>query len=663
MRKSLWSLLGRSALVAFTASLPWQDAEGQALSTARASSPDNRVITDPKSIVSVANPAARPVPIDNLYFTRSVFGPAWSPDGREIVFTTDMSGRYNLWKVSASGGWPVQLTQSDDRNYGATWSPDGKWIVYQQDKGGDELYDLYATPSSGGEIINLTNTPEIREQDPRWSPDGKLLAIGYKPKASTVFDIALMDWSTRKVRKLTNEASKDQLWSVGAWSPDGKTIYGNRGDVGGNDADVYRIDVATGRLENLTPHSGLKTYYATSLSPDGKTLLLTSNEKGGYQNIALMDVATKKLSWVTDTRWEASSGEFSPDGTTFTYVINEDGRTDAYLASRASGNPQKIAVPDGLNYFPGNPVSFSPRGDRLLVSHQSSTSPSDLWIYEPPTHRARQLTFSAIEGLRATPLPPAQIVHYRTFDGKTISALAWIPFNLKRDATTPAIVLPHGGPTGQMVDYWNPDVTALVSRGYVVIAPNVRGSTGYGLEFQKANYKDLGGGDLQDEVYGARFLINTGYVDPKKVGITGGSYGGFMTLMAIGKTPDLWAAAAELYGIIDWMTMLKHSDPLLQEYEKSLLGDPEKDRGVYEGASPIKYIHAVKAPLLVLQGENDPRVPKEEAQQVVDLLKADGKTVDVHYYPAEGHGFAKRENQIDAITRTVEWFERYLKTK
>jgi dipeptidyl aminopeptidase/acylaminoacyl peptidase len=662
MRKSLWSLLGRSVLVVIAASLPWPQAEGQAPPNVRASSPDTRVITDPKSIVSVANPAARPVPIDNLYFTRSVFGPAWSPDGREIVFTTDMSGRYNLWKVSASGGWPVQLTQSDDRNYSATWSPDGKWIVYQQDKGGDELYDLYATPSSGGEIINLTNTPEIREQDPRWSPDGKLLAIGYKPKTSTVFDIALMDWGSRKVRKLTNEASKDQLWSVGAWSPDGKTIYGNRGDVGGNDADVYRIDVATGRIENLTPHSGLKTYYATSLSPDGKTLLLTSNEKGGYQNIALMDVATKKLSWVTDTKWEASSGEFSPDGTTFTYVVNEDGRTDAYLASRGSGNRQKIAVPDGLNYFPGNPVSFSPRGDRLLVSHQSSTSPSDLWIYEPPTHRARQLTFSAIEGLRATPLPPAQIVHYRTFDGKTISALAWIPFNLKRDASTPAIVLPHGGPTGQMVDYWNPDVTALVSRGYVVIAPNVRGSTGYGLEFQKANYKDLGGGDLQDEVYGARFLINTGYVDPKKVGITGGSYGGFMTLMAIGKTPDLWAAAAELYGIIDWLTMLKHSDPLLQEYEKSLLGDPEKDRGVYEGASPIKYIHAVKAPLLVLQGENDPRVPKEEAQQVVDLLKADGKTVEVHYYAAEGHGFAKRENQIDAITRTVEWFERYLKT-
>jgi dipeptidyl aminopeptidase/acylaminoacyl peptidase len=211
------------------------------------------------------------------------------------------------------------------------------------------------------------------------------------------------------------------------------------------------------------------------------------------------------------------------------------------------------------------------------------------------------------------------------------------------------------------VDYFKPTAAALVSRGYICIAPNVRGSTGYGLDFQKANYQDLGGGDLQDEVYAAKFLQATGYVNPKKIGITGGSYGGYMTLMAVGKTPDVWAAGVEEYGIINWFTMLQHEDAQLQEYEKSLLGDPEKDRKVYEADSPITYIHKVKAPLLVLQGDNDPRVPKEEAQQVVDLLKKDGKTVDAHYYANEGHGFEKRENRIDAIQRTVEWFDKYLK--
>jgi dipeptidyl aminopeptidase/acylaminoacyl peptidase len=152
----------------------------------------------------------------------------------------------------------------------------------------------------------------------------------------------------------------------------------------------------------------------------------------------------------------------------------------------------------------------------------------------------------------------------------------WVPFNLKRDGSNPALVLPHGGPTGQVLDYWSPRVAALVSRGYICIAPNVRGSTGYGMDFQRANYQDLGGGDLQDEVYATKFLQSTGYVDAKKIGITGGSYGGFMTLMAIGKTPDIWSAGVELFGIIDWMTMLQHSDPELQQYEKSLLGRPCK---------------------------------------------------------------------------------------
>jgi dipeptidyl aminopeptidase/acylaminoacyl peptidase len=195
----------------------------------------------------------------------------------------------------------------------------------------------------------------------------------------------------------------------------------------------------------------------------------------------------------------------------------------------------------------------------------------------------------------------------------------------------------------------------------VVIAPNVRGSTGYGKEFEKANYKDLGGGDLKDEIAGVDFLKATGYVDAKKVGIFGGSYGGFMTLMAIGKRPEVWAAAVDEYGILNWYTMLAHEDASLQAYEKTLLGDPVKDRPVYEAASPIKYIRNERAPLLVLQGDRDIRVPKEEAVQLVEILKKDGKTVDVVYYPEEGHGFIKREDQLDELTRSVAWFDKHLK--
>jgi dipeptidyl aminopeptidase/acylaminoacyl peptidase len=631
-------------------------------SLAAASSPDDRSITDPKSVTSVANTGAHPIPIDDLYYTRESSGPAWSPDGSEVAFTTDLAGRSNIWKVKASGGWPLQLTQSDDRQYGAAWSPDGKWIVFQQDTGGNELWDLYAVPSEGGTVVNLTNTPDIREEGPRWSHNGKLIALRYKPKDSPLYNIALLAWNTKAVRKLTNEDTKNHSWSAVAWSPDDKTIYAVRGEISGiPESDVYAIDTATGMANNLTAHQGKIQFDASSLSPDGRTILLTSNQKNGSNNVALLDVASKKLTWVTDTKWEANSGDFSPKGTSFTYQLNEDGRSDVYRVQMGSMRAEKINFPAGLNVAGGNPSAFSRSGDRLLVTHESSIRPGDIWVYSLNDKQATQLTYSAIASLETIPIPVAQVVHYKSFDGKTISAFLWVPFNLERDGSNPALVLPHGGPTGQTADYWSPRVAALVSRGYVCIAPNVRGSTGYGIGFQKANYQDLGGGDLQDEVFASKFLEATGYVNPKKIGITGGSYGGYMTLMGVGKTPDVWAAGVEEYGIINWFTMLKHEDALLQEYEKSLLGDPEKDRNIYEADSPITYIHHVKAPLLVLQGDNDPRVPKEEAQQVVDLLKKDGKTVDAHYYPNEGHGFEKRENQIDAIERTVAWFDKYLR--
>lgn len=621
-----------------------------------------RQLTDPKTLGSASEPAARPVPIADLFFSRGLGGAAWSPDGKEVVLTTNLTGRYNLWKVSSDGAWPVQLTQSDDRHSGATWSPDGQTIVFESDHAGGEIFDLYAVPAGGGAIENLTASEDVSETDALFSPDGKLLAFDRKPQDSSATDVAVLDTTTHEVRQLTHEATKDHAWQVLSWAQDGSALYATRYNAGFTDASAWRIELADGKAAELTPHKGDALIRVSAVSSDGRTLALSSDAKDGKQKVGLFYTPTKSYRWITQGPWEARSGEFSPDGKLLVYALNEDGRTTLFRYGIESGKSEKLALPDGVNGFAGNPSSFSNDGSRLLVSHESSTTVNDYWVLDLATNERRQLTRSALAGLGAARLPAAELVHYRSFDGTVISAFMWLPFNLKRDGTAPAVVLPHGGPTGQTRDVFNRSAVALTSRGYVCIAPNVRGSTGYGNAFQKANIKDLGGGDLQDLVYAAKFLVASGYVDAKKIGIYGASYGGYMALIALGRTPEVWGAGVDWYGITNWLTEQEHEEPAIRQYDQTLLGDPVKDRAIYERASATTYFSAIKAPLLVLQGANDIRDPKEEAESAFETLKAQGKVVEAHYYEDEGHGFAKRENQIDALQRTVAFFDKYLKT-
>jgi dipeptidyl aminopeptidase/acylaminoacyl peptidase len=625
---------------------------------AEGAGPNSRTAAAPKSVTAPQGAAASPVDIPDLLSTVRLGEAAWSPDGRQILYSGNATGRINLWIMNSDGTGAHQLLHSDDAQSGGIWSKDGQSVVYQQDRGGDEIYDLYTVLAAGGTAQALTQTDQISETNPHFSPDGKWLAFQDKEKQGSSVNLAIMDWSTHQVRLLTHEKDPKRSWDIVTWSPDGKTLYANRGDLH-EDRSAWSVDVATGDARELTPHKGNVLIGASSLSPDGKTLLIGSNEKDGYGNVALLNLATLQKKWITDTQWDAQPGSFSAAGDLFTWSLNADGRTSIHFTDAKTYKEVPRAIPEGLNYENGNPTPFALDG-RLLFVHQDSTHAPNFYVLGI-SGSPIQITHVESPGLRKAVLPPTQLVHYTSFDGKVISSFLAMPFNLKRDGSNPLIVLPHGGPTGQVVDSFSPRIIALVSRGYTVIAPNVRGSTGYGVAFEKANYQDLGGGDLQDEIYGVKFMEATGYIDPKKVGITGGSYGGFMTLMAIGKAPDIWAAAVEEYGIIDWYTMLQHSDPLLQEYEKSLLGDPVKDRAKYEAASPIQFLHKERAPLLVMQGERDIRVPREEAAQVVDILKKEGRTVDAVYYPQEGHGFMKREDQIDEITRMVAWFDKYLK--
>lgn len=627
--------------------------------TAVLTGPPPRAITAPGSIVSPVNPDAQPVAVVDLFSTRGGASAVWTPDGKWIVMSTNLSGRFNLWKMPAAGGFPQQLAQSDDRQFAPVVSPDGKTVVFESDVGGGEIYDLYAVPLDGGPVANLTDTPHVSENAARFSPDGKSLFFVSRPESAPAVDVAMMDLATRKVTMLTHEASPGYFWTLAGIAGDGRTLIANRSDVVGLESVVWRIDAATGKAQALTDTKPKAFNSASAVSADGRTIALTTETADGTMQAATLDTATGAIRLAKPDHWEQNAGSLTADGRSMIFGSNVDGRNDLFMAT--DGHAVRIDLPPGGNQGANDSLSLSLDGRRLLVSHEASNTPFDYWVVDLASNRATQLTGLSLASIRPANLPSAQVVHYKSEDGTVISALLLMPFNLKRDGKAPAIVYAHGGPTGQTTDYFSRTMLALASRGYVVIAPNPRGSTGYGRAFMEANRKDLGGGDLTDEVYGAKFLAATGYVDKKKIGITGGSYGGYMTLMALGKTPDVWAAGVEQYGIIDWFAMYEHEAPPLRQYEIGLLGDPVKDKAVYVAASPMTYIAHARAPLLVLQGENDIRVPREQAQMVVDKLKAQGTVVDEHFYAGEGHGFVKRENQIDSIERLVAWFDKYLK--
>ena len=264
-------------------------------------------------------------------------------------------------------------------------------------------------------------------------------------------------------------------------------------------------------------------------------------------------------------------------------------------------------------------------------------------------------------GVRSQDMVEPVLVHYPSKDGKwTISAFVYTPYNLPRNGQHPAIVYVHGGPTAQTMNTFNRFVQYMSNQGYLVIAPNYRGSTGYGKEFQQANLFDMGGGDLQDVLSAADWIKQTGYVDPKKLILMGGSYGGYLTMMGVTKAPEVWAAGIPIVPFVNWFTEIQNEDPVLQQSDLATMGDPEKNKALYEDRSPINFVDKIKAPLYLLAGGNDPRCPKTEAQQVVDAIKKRGGVVEYKVYENEGHGFARVEHQIDAYKRVADFLKAHV---
>jgi dipeptidyl aminopeptidase/acylaminoacyl peptidase len=615
-------------------------------------------VTDPKKISSKPNAQIEPrsLTIEKLYMTRQVGRATWAPDGKSIAFISNMSGRNNLWVVPAEGGWPVQLTVSDERQTAPAWSPDGKWIAYQSDYDGDEQWDIFLVSPKTGKVVNLTQTREIAEINPTWSPDGRYLAYEVKPKTSAAYEIDMYDMVMREVKHVTANTPQDKRNSNPIWSKDGKYIVYTQEQAKGTDSNIFIADVATRKSTLLTPHEGEQRFSANDISSDGKSVLLTSNASNGYENVGLLEIATKKIYWLTNDKWEIRAAEFSPDGKHITFTANIDGNEDIYLHDLATGKSSALPIPKGLNEPAGGHYAFAKDGERLLYYHNGPTEPGDLWVYNVATRKSLQVTHSLVAGVRPEDMVEPYLVHYLSRDGKwTISAFLYVPFNMVRNGQNAAIVYIHGGPASQSMNSFNRFVQYAANQGYMVLVPNYRGSTGYGKDFQQANLFDMGGGDLQDVLAGVDWIKQTGHLDPKKIAVMGGSYGGYLSMMAVTKAPEVWAAGVPIVPFVNWFTEIENEDPVLRQSDLATMGDLEKNKALYEERSPINFIDQVKAPLLLLAGGHDPRCPKSEAQQVVDAIKKRGGTVDYKIYENEGHGFARVENQIDAYKRVADF--------
>jgi dipeptidyl aminopeptidase/acylaminoacyl peptidase len=627
--------------------------------------PVPRTITDPKQITSKPNAQVEQnqqnLSVERLYMTRSVGATAWSPDGRTIAFVSNISGRNNIWLVSVEGGWPTQLTVSDQRQTSPAWSPDGKWIAYISDYDGDEQWDIFFVSPKTGQVVNITKTREISEESPTWSPDGRYLAYTVKPKTSSVFEIDIFDTLMRDTKHLTTGTPKDKMNVNPVWSADSKRIAYTQQQAKGTDSNIFVAEVATGKNTLLTPHEGEHLYAANEFSPDGKSLLITSNAGNGYDNVGLLDLTSKTINWLTQDKWEISAGNFSHDGKSVTWTANVDGNTDIYLHDLAAGKITSLPLPKGVNGPGGAESAFTRDGSQLLYHHNGPTSPNDVWVYSMADGKSRQITNSLVAGVRSEDMVEPFLIHYPSRDGKwTISAFVYVPYNMARSRQNAAVVYVHGGPTSQTVNSFSRIIQHLVNQGYMVIAPNYRGSTGYGKEFQQANLFDMGGGDLQDVLAAADWIKQTGYLDPKKIALMGGSYGGYMTMMGVTKAPDVWAAGVPIVPFVNYFTEIANEDPVLREMDLATMGDPEKNKELFHDRSPIFFVDQIKAPLLLLAGGNDPRCPKEEAQQVVDAVKKRGGVAEYKEYENEGHGFSRVENQIDAYRRVSDFLKAHV---
>ena len=588
---------------------------------------------------------------------RLASGPSYSPTTDDIVYLTSTTGTTQVWKDSGHGGYPEQLTFFDDRVQRVRWSPRGDVVLFTKDRGGDERSQLYLMDPAGETVEPLTRSPKVVYQFGDFSRDGARICYSSNERNERYFDVYEMDLATRQPRRLL---SGEANYYAQSFSPDGRHVLASRENTN-VDNDLFLVDTKSESVVHLTPHTEEAKYEDMAWMPDGSGFYLASNQGRDKANLAFLDVRTHTLRYTEDSPMElddATGIAIDRQGTTLFYAWNNNGTSMAKLRDIKSGRVQDFrGLPKGVI----GQGSFNGDGSRVAFSYSSPAINGDVWVWDVVQNKAWQVTHSTRSGIPESSFVEPQLVSYPSFDGTMIPAFLYLPKGAGKTSSLPAIVSVHGGPEAQERAWFNPVYQYFLNRGYAVLAPNIRGSAGFGTKYLHMDDYKKRKDAIEDVAQAAGYLKSSGYADPGKLVIMGGSYGGFMTLAQATMHPELWAAAVDIVGIANWRTFFQHTGAWRRANRATEYGDPDKDPEFMDSISPINFVDRIRAPLFVIAGANDPRVPQEESDQMVAKVKARGVPVEYIAFPDEGHGMAKRANRITGYSAIAEFLDKYVK--
>jgi dipeptidyl aminopeptidase/acylaminoacyl peptidase len=574
-----------------------------------------------------------------------------SPDGRSIVYMWNGSGHWELYLLPIEGGPPRQLTAGPESKMFPRFSPDGARVAYLQDFDGDECFDVHVLDLLSGQIVNLMrDTPdEGLNEFLRWSPDGRwIYYASNRDKDFAIFGVSVAQGT---VKRLTHHAASDVFVEP---SPDGQWLAVQAMADGQNHA-IYLVPTAGGPEIKVGEEHGLLDAEMPEWSPDSRRLAFISADQGMY-DVAIYDLAARTIEWLTHGECEVYFPLWSPQADRLLYLASRDASFDLVLHDLARG-PETIRLLPGIH----NQARFTADGTSLVFTYGGPAHPPDLWSLRLADRAATQLTDSLSPQIdRSIFVQPTHVWYPSLDEGVQVPALLYRPHQTRADQLPPAVIYVHGGPTGQQDNDWYPSIQDFVTRGYVVLCPNYRGSTGYGKAFREANRFDLGRGDTNDVAAGADYLAREGLADPQRIAVTGISYGGFMTMTCTTQHPAKWAAGSALVPFVNWFTEHASEREDLQYWDDQNMGDPVKDYDRWYANSPIFFIDRITAPIQLIAGGNDVRCPPAEAEQVRDKLIELGSPVEMIVYPDEGHILRQLDNRVDAYRRRAAFIDRYL---